>query len=188
VADAQNVYFVDGEGTKSVPLEGGPVRTLTDRRPYSIMVSGQTLYLADNGPGGGISSVPIDGGPVTVLADEPNGAIHPVICGDSLCWVGGPAMDASLKRRTPDGSIRVVVSGLRQPHAVVFDGTSFFVSGAGGGLFLYRIPASGGDAEVIHGSGGLSSLALDDECLYWSAAAGIFTWARSAANAAPGLQ
>lgn len=51
VADDENVYFVDGEGTKSVPLAGGPVRMLTTEAPAFLGLVGKTLYLAHSDTG-----------------------------------------------------------------------------------------------------------------------------------------
>jgi hypothetical protein len=136
---------------------------------------------------GTVSSVPADGGQISVLATDPNGAIHPVRCGETLCWMSGPPLNARLRQLERDGSVTTLAGDLSQPHDLVFDGTSFFVSTGGGGLALYRIPATGGQPVLIHGAANLSSLALDDACLYWSSATGIYSWALSAANAAPDL-
>jgi hypothetical protein len=182
VADDESVYFVDDEGTKSVPLTGGPARTLTSERPYSLLVAGSTLYLASLSEPGRLSSIPVGGGPVTVLADE--SALGPLLCGDGVCWMSGAALDASLKQRAPDGSSSVLSTGLRQPHDLVFDGRHFFVTTDAGGMNLRRIPAGGGTADIIHGGAGISSLALDDACLYWSQLSGIYTWSLTAATAA----
>jgi hypothetical protein len=183
-ADEQNVYFVDNEGTKSVPLTGGPVRTLSDQTPFSIMVAGSTLYLAGLGEQGTLSSVPIDGGPVTVLATED--ALHPVSCGESVCWMNGPALDMRLRQLVPGGSPTTLATGFREPHDVVFDGQHFFVATGPGRVYLARISAAGGRVDLIQERALMSSLALDDACLYWSEASGIYAWALSAARQAPG--
>jgi hypothetical protein len=86
VVDDKNVYFADAEATKSVPLTGGPVRTLAALVPFSLGVAGGTLYLADFSRDM-VSSVPIDGGQVTVLANSQAGPLYPVTCGQNLCWV-----------------------------------------------------------------------------------------------------
>lgn len=184
VADEQNVYFVDREGIKSVPLTGGPVRKLADQTqtPNTIMVAGSTLYLAGLGDQGSLSSVPIHGGPVTVLAAE--NALQPVMCGETVCWLNGPALDMRLRQLIPEGSPTTLATGLREPHDLVFDGRHFFVT-ISIVLGLYRIPAAGGQAVPIQAGGLMTSLALDDECLYWSEANGIYTWGLSAASQAP---
>ena len=66
VTDGQNMYFADTEATKSVPLTGGPVRTVAGVAT-SLAVADGTLYLADFS-GGTNSSLSTSGGPVTVLA------------------------------------------------------------------------------------------------------------------------
>jgi hypothetical protein len=176
VTDEKNVYFVDREGTKSVPLAGGPVRTLTSQTVISIMVAGATLYLGDYRTPGSLSSVPIEGGPVTVLVTE--SALQPVLCGESVCWFTGPALDMRLRQLVPGGSPTTLATGLSQAHDVVFDGQYFFVTTGRGAL--ERIPAAGGTPALSQAGG--SGLALDDECLYWSDFPGIYAWALSAAR------
>jgi hypothetical protein len=185
VADEGNVYFVDDEGTKRVSRAGGDVRTLTSRRPDSMMVDGATLYLAEYEPGGGVFSVPVEGGPVTQLATHAHGMIHPVRCAENVCWMTGPLLGSTLEQIDPEGHVTVLATGLTQPHGLVFDGQRFFVSTGRGSL--QRIPAAGGEPVAIHGDSLLSSLAVDDTCLYWSSASGIHAWALSAAAAAAGL-
>jgi hypothetical protein len=185
VADDANVYFVDGEGTKSVPLGGGTVRTLATERPYSLGLSGRTLYLADLDTGA-ISSVSIEGGPITVLTSDPGGALYPRACGEALCWVSGPALDAALKQLVPGGTPTVLATGFRQLHDFVFDGKYFFLSTEH--LLLQRVPRDGGAPLVIQSQGLITSLDLDDACLYWSSARGIFSWALSAADQPPSLE
>ncbi|HEX7481632.1 MAG TPA: hypothetical protein VF331_27755 [Polyangiales bacterium] len=189
VADEQNVYFVDDEATKSVLLSGGPVQTVAAAVPYSLGIAGQTLYLADFGPNGTVSSVPITGGPVTVLAKDQPGALYPVRCGPDLCWVnaGSGAMSSSggtLMQLAPGGAPVVLTQGLSEPHALVFDGNNFFVTTAGGGLWLLRIPSAGGTPVTAESEQGITGLALDESCLYWSSALGISSLATSAADVA----
>lgn len=185
VADEQNVYFADDEGTKSVPLTGGPVRTLADQTAISaIMVAGSTLYLAVGGQPGSLSSVPIDGGPVTVLATE--SPLQMVMCGQSVCWLTGSPYDMRLRQLVPGGRPATLATGLVKPHDLVFDGRHFFVTEGFGSLT--RIPAAGGtpDGSIDAVGLGASSLALDDACLYWSQVDGIYSVALSATGQAPG--
>ncbi|HVW26309.1 MAG TPA: hypothetical protein VHC69_13160 [Polyangiaceae bacterium] len=185
VADEHNVYFVDDEGTKSVPLSGGPVRTLASRNSASILVSGSTLYLGDATGQGNLVSVPIDGGPVTVLASE--SALDPIMCGASVCWLNGPALASRLRQLVPGGSPTTLATGLSEPHDLIFDGNYFFTTIGAGVVFLARIPADGGRVDIIQQRGLATSLALDDACLYWSEASGIYSWALSAAGQAPAI-
>lgn len=180
VVDDRNAYFVDGEGTKSVPLAGGTVQTLTGLKPYSIMVEGSTLYLAEGGPPGAISSVPVEGGPVSTLAVEPLGVLHLVSCGSNLCFLTPTVMDASLKQLDREGNVTTLVTGLYKPYQLLFDGESLFVS-AGWGLSRF---SADGKRSASFDTDVLSNIALDDSCLYWSSITGIYAWARDAASTA----
>ena len=104
VADDTNVYFVDEEGTKSVPLAGGVVRTLTTQTPESITVAGGLVYLAEFYTPSGtstLSSVPVAGGPVTlVVTDLDGGMFNRIACGRGMCWTSGTAFDARLGSRS----------------------------------------------------------------------------------------
>jgi hypothetical protein len=188
VSDGDSVYFVDNVGTKSVPVGGGAVRTIANVVPDSLAVIGGVLYLAQlGGTDAGISTVDTDGGATRVLVREPDGALYPTGCGSDVCWASGPASSASLKKLTSGGSSVVLAEGLTQPHNLVFGGASIFVATGAGGALLYRVPASGGTPGLIQSQAGLSSLALDGTCLYWSSFSGIYSWSRSAADAAPGI-
>jgi hypothetical protein len=185
VADSQNVYFVDREGTKAVPLSGGSVRTLVKDTPFTLGVIGDTLYLADYGGTNTLSSVSVDGGAKTLIATDPGGVLYPVPCGSDLCWLTGPALNASLKRVSPGGTPTVLANGFREPLGLVFDGANFFVTVGGGGLYLLRIPAAGGTPVMLLLPGGLiSGIAMDETCLYWSSATGIYSLTKSAADTA----
>jgi hypothetical protein len=118
---------------------------------------------------------------VTVLVTE--SALQPILCGESVCWFSGGALDMRLRQLVPGGSPTTLATGFSEPHDLVFDGQYFFVTTGGGGSALERIPAAGGTPALIQPGG--SGLALDGECLYWSDFSGIYAWALSAAEQAP---
>jgi hypothetical protein len=181
VADDENLYFFDREATKAVPLAGGDVRVVTDKLGAPGVV-GDMLVLA-NGDGT-ISSVPKQGGPLKLLASGPWQPLAPIDCGGSACWliigVLGQLMRVGLDGGTPE----VLIEGLSGMTHLVFNGKNFFVTLGGGGLGIYRIPAEGNEATAIVTGTGISGLALDDECLYWSSFYGIFSLALRAADVA----
>ncbi|HEX3345791.1 MAG TPA: hypothetical protein VHS09_14505, partial [Polyangiaceae bacterium] len=65
VTDGQNVYFAAKDGTLSVPLAGGAVKTLTTHTG-ALAVVGSSVVVADTAAEG-VFSVPIAGGPETML-------------------------------------------------------------------------------------------------------------------------
>jgi hypothetical protein len=189
VADDQNVYFVDKEATKSVPLAGGSVRMVAAAVPFSLGVAGPTLYLADLGANT-VSSVPIDGGQVNVLAKDQPGPLYPVACGPNLCWVNMWANATSgfsagnLMQLAPGAPPLALAADFSEPHDLVFDGNNFFVTTGGGGLSLTRVPSAGGTPALVESEIGITSMTLDETCLYWSSLRGISSLARSAADVA----
>jgi hypothetical protein len=183
VTDGQNVYFADTEATKSVPLTGGSVRTIAGVAS-SLGVADGTLYLADFS-GGTIASVPTVGGPVTVLATNQVGPEGPMRCGSNLCWLNfESAFQISLMRLAPGGTPVVLASGFSEVYDWVFDGNNFFVTSGAGGLSLDRIPSDGGVPAVAESEIGITSMALDNDCLYWASLKGISALALSAADVA----
>jgi hypothetical protein len=191
VADDQNAYFVDDEGVKSVPLAGGKVRLLTSAKPFSFQLIGSTLYLAElaEGSAGQVASLPAAGGPVTVLASGLLGPFFPTACGADLCWMSEVSfLEARLEQLAP-GQAPVVLADsgdLAEPLAMVFDGENFFVAAGAGGQLLVRVPSGAGAPTIVEARGGMSGLAMDPDCLYWSCADGIFSLARSVADGEPG--
>jgi hypothetical protein len=175
VTDDQNVYFVDHEGTKSVPLTGGTIRTLGPV-VFSIGVAGQKLYLA----GATLSSVPVQGGPITVVASDQS-SMFPIGCGSTVCWLDS---DGQLMRLGPGGTPVVLFQGFTEPHALVFDGNDFFFTVGASGLALFRVPSAGGTGAVVESEVGITGLALDEACIYWSSISGIWSLARSTADVA----
>jgi hypothetical protein len=198
VADDENVYFEGfspgndaGEPVQSVPLTGGPVRTLAPPSA-SFGLGGQVLYLAYSN--GTVSSVPINGGPITVLATNQGAPFYPIACGPGLCWVtlGSPINGGGALMKLAPGGMPVVLSGLGVgTYAMVFDGNNFFITGgSSGSSSLARIPADGGMGALVPGGFGALTLALHDDCLYWASSSpvaaqrGIWSQARSVADVA----
>jgi hypothetical protein len=186
VVDDVNVYFADTEATKSVPLIGGPPRTIAAAGSDSIGIEGETLYLADFS-GHTVSTIAVDGGQVAVLAKNQQGPLDPVTCGTNLCWMNaGQLLNSSLMQLAPGATPVVLAEGFSEPIDLIYDGNNFFVTAGGGALSLLRIPSGGGTPLVAESETGISSMALDETCLYWSSLNGISSLARSAADVAGG--
>jgi hypothetical protein len=170
--DGQNVYFAAQDGTKSVPLSGGTIQTLTTHTG-AVTVAGTNVVIAD-GSTGGVFSVPIGGGPVTPLATNLASDLGPVLsCGANICWASAVPVSPSqggtgaIMQLGPTGASATLSEdpGLYVVYRLVFDGSEFFatmLSDASVGT-LATIPAAGGP-PISMGSG--SGLAIDDECLY----------------------
>ncbi len=175
------LYFLDDAGLEGVSMHGGTAHHLADTRAFGLGATDGTVLVMTQA---GLLGVPTDGGPATTLAPNASG-LDPIGCGSGVCWVES---NGRLARKDPNRDpVTLAMSlALFEPHALVFDGTDFFVSAGGGGGALYRIPATGGDPILVAIGPGLSSIAADDSCIYWSTIQGIFSLRLDTADAADG--
>jgi len=190
--DGQNVYFAAPDGTKSVPLAGGAVQTLTTHTG-GVAVVGSNVVIADTAAES-VFSVPTVGGTETILAANLTGDLGPIVsCGAAVCWVSAVPVGASqqgtgqLVQLGPTGA-PVTLSqgpGLYAMYGLLFDGAEFFATAIG--------DASPGSVERIAGTGGTptylgtgSGVAVDDECLYTGdPVSGVYSVAKSSLAASP---
>jgi hypothetical protein len=203
-ADGTNVYFADNAGTKSVPLGGGAVQTLTAQSGWLALVAFGLIVTSDN-----VYRIATNGGPLVTLATGQSSPSVPTACGADLCWVDmlgrlPPALPDSpeltnLMRLTDSGIPSTLVGSwyLCDPGRMIFDGSAFYLvcrdpAAAiwGGSGWIARVPAAGGFPvfPVFTGGTGPGSgqafpssraMAVDDECLYWgNVNYGIFSVAK----------
>jgi hypothetical protein len=191
--DDTNVYFIDGEGTKSVPLGGGDVRLITSNVTASN-ITGQAVVIGSDlivscctQPGvvgsteGNILSIPLDGGMVETLAMGQPNASFPLACGADICWwtaqtpfgVAGTQGPGFAARLAPDGGLTTLPNAPFPAWSFTFDGTAFFetvgcdlCSGS-----LIRIPLSGGAPVPMTAA---NFVAVDDQCAYYDDLFGIY--------------
>jgi hypothetical protein len=196
--DGQTVYFIDQEGTKSVPLVGGTVGVITTQVTSAsasgpIAIVGGNLIVATRQQtvdGGAIESIPVDGGsPAAIATGQPNAA-YPLACGADICWwtgptpfgVAGTSGAGNVARLQADGGIMTVPGAPYIPSSFLFDGTNFFetvlLEGLGGPLL--RIPASGDPVVTIANEA--SHVAVDDTCVYYSTISGIYSLVKTHAG------
>jgi hypothetical protein len=88
--------------------------------------------------------------------------------------------NASLIELAPGGSPMTIAGdpGLFEPHGLAFDGTSFFATGGSPIGNLMKIAATGRSIAEVASMGGLTSVVVDDSCVYWSSFDGIFSLAK----------
>jgi hypothetical protein len=190
VMDGTYVYFTDQGGIEAVPLAGGstspaPV-TLASGLSGAIGVFGQRLLFFL--PQGDVDSVflpPESNSPVTTLGTSAAGPADVMPCGADACWLGEGA--EALMRIDPAGgpiAVMPLPSDLASPLNVVFDGVDFYIiDGRSGTTERLGRMAADGSASVILATmpaGGGGSVAVDDECVYWSNAFGIYSLAKTA--------
>jgi hypothetical protein len=177
LVDGTNVYFVDEEGTKRSSLDGGEATLLTTVAPISLSLIDGRLYLPTRKQ---LSTFNLGSG---ALANLDMVGYYPTACDDdgSFCYLTEFNPTSSLVR-VRGGEQKVLAQGLLEPHALLFDGNSFFMTAGGGDAALVRVPADGGMVLSLSQAG--FGLAETTDCLYWTAAAGIFSWSADAADAA----
>jgi hypothetical protein len=167
--DGVNVYFAAMDGTRSVPLAGGPARMLTAHTGAAALV-GSNLLVADSSAGA-IFSVPIGGGQASTIVSNLSGSLGPLIaCDTGLCWGSGsvsgaliPQSSGAITELGPTGVPTTIVD-FGPVYRLAFDGTYFFASTLADGLgALIVVPLAGG-AEF--GTNNATGFAVDDDCVY----------------------
>ncbi len=179
-SDGQNVYFAAADGTKSVPLAGGAVQTLT-AHTGSIALVGSDLVVADS-TAEGLYRVPSGGGAETTLVTGLSGQLGPVVgCGSTVCWAGAVEVTPSqqgtgtLMQLGPSGAHTLASDpALYVVYRLAFDGSTFFATMLADASIgtLATVPADGGSPS---GGGSGSGLAVDDECLYLAGVQGVYS-------------
>ena len=115
-----------------------------------------------------------------------------IACGSNMCWLAA----ANIEQIDPVvGTVTAVVSlpaPVANPGYLLFDGTSFFVVGTSTSApasptswTLERIPPQGGTAVTVAtlpASSVAGGFAVDDACVYFTTAAGIYSLSSSAAG------
>jgi hypothetical protein len=192
VTDNASVYFVDGGGVESAPVEPAatpPAPTLlaTDF-PTSLGIFGQRLLMLQ--PDGSADSLPLatDGGAATALGK--GSAAVPgslVSCGASACWLGTGVIYQADPVAGPVAPLATLTGPVAAPSGLAFDGTNFFVSGqsgpSAGSSAIVSIPGGGGSQVVVAMLPSSSAIAVDDACVYFSTSTGIFSLLKSATGA-----
>ena len=190
VTDGTYVYFADQSGIEAVPLAGGstspaPV-TLAPSLSAAIGVFGQRLlFFLPQGDVDSVSLPPESNSPVTTLGTSAAGPTDVMPCGADACWLGEGA-EAMMRIDPAGGPIAVMPlpSDLARPLNVVFDGADFYIIDGGSGTTerLGRMAADGSASVILATmpADGGGSVAVDDECVYWSNSLGIFSLAKTA--------
>jgi hypothetical protein len=187
--DGQNVYFAAQEGTRSVPLDGGEVQTLSTHTG-ALAVVGSSVVIADS-TAGGLFSVPTAGGATTRIAADTSDDLGPVVaCGSAVCWASAVGVapnqqgTGSLMQLAPSGAVTALSSApsLYGMYRLLFDGSTFFGSTVGdaGAEDVIRLAGTGGTPVVVTPATGI---AVDDECLYTGDVSfGVYSSAKGSAG------
>jgi hypothetical protein len=171
-ANDSNVYFVDQDGLKSVPIAGGNAQLLSEAfstntaSGLAVVGSSVVATTSDLTGTGAVYEVPIGGGSPTMIPTGQPGSFFPMACGSDVCWWTGPGLGETglgfIARLS--GSVVNTISAPADPLSLSFDGTSFYGTFTNAGLV--RIPASGGPAVTMAAAAGYAAVAGD--CVYFS--------------------
>jgi hypothetical protein len=199
-SDGRFLYFSDSHGLEALPLtaDAGPsdmVTLVAGAETNGMGVFGKELvFLVPHGPEatsvGKVQSVPLPprtDAVVTMLGMSGPSPWGFTTCGSDACWLddGTHALESFAPS---SGKLRTIVQlagPFAEANAFVFDGTDVYLSGCDASCSvrsIVRIPADGGCAAVLvtmPPSDYDSALAVDDECIYWANADGIFSLAKS---------
>jgi hypothetical protein len=173
------LYFDDDAGIERVEIAGGGTRRVTDRIAFSFAPIGDAIVLADFSAGT-VASVPAAGGTPTPIASSQLGPLYPVSCGTDVCWIdAGDLMTKTGTLVRASGAI-VESENLFHPHGMVADDASVFAIAEGNGSTLSRISLATGQLDVLAHTIGAGDIAIDDDCIYYSAFNGIFSLRKDA--------
>jgi hypothetical protein len=194
--DGTFLYVSSTEAVRAIPV-ADPSNVIVVRQPGAngIQVSGGHLVMSIEDPttdDGSLETVPIPFQGDTPLMLKPtfwDATQSLVQCGDFVCWVDDGAnailqLDASTGTVTPVGKLPATFGNA---GGFAFDGTTYYVTSWAGSdtdnAHLGRFPATdfarGVTLGTIHGA---PSVAVDDECLYWSDNDGIHSVAKNVAQ------
>ena len=200
VADETSFYFVDNAGVQSVPLAtaGAPAAPtqLASGQPNGLAISGQRLLLLAQGT---ITQIPIGpggAGTETNLGYGPPGELRGSLipCGANACWLTTAEIgENAVQQIDPtSGAVSTVASmsggPAPYPFYFAFDGTDFFVLAVSGSApasaAIERFSGLGAAPVIVANlppsyvnTGGF---AVDDACVYFTTAAGLYSLSSSA--------
>jgi hypothetical protein len=187
VTDGTFVYVSSATSVRAISL-ASPAQVTTVAMPQEAASGIAVLngHLVMTFPQGDVKSLPVplvaNAAPTLVASGLPAGPGNVMRCGESVCWIAGGAIE---KLDPLGGSVKTVAT-LGGFFGAAFDGTSFFIVGSSSAdeqnHVLERLPAAGGKPTVLGTFHGGGALAVDDECLYWSSAQGIFSRAKTASG------
>jgi hypothetical protein len=200
VTDGTFLYLATSDGPRAVPL-AAPTNQMAVSAgpsgagggggradpPSAVLPVGGRLVMTF--PQGDVRSAPLPpatGDAVTLATGLPPGPSDLTSCGTSACWLAGSRLERIAPSAGPATTVTDLSGSFVWAATFAFDGTRFYVVAES--AFdappdtIVTVPAGGGAPVVLVRTREAGGLAVDDECLYWSSADGIF----SVAKAAPG--
>jgi hypothetical protein len=155
--------------------------TLTSAAAEGLEVFGSRLLLGMPEVVQSISLPPTAGSPVIAVAASAS-FFEFVPCGTDACWVD---TYGTITRMTPSGDLTTTVVPIDAPYQlleVVSDGASFYRLMVDNlqTRRLERIALDGASAPFVVSTSAIWSIAMDDDCVYWSTEQGIFSVAKTA--------
>jgi hypothetical protein len=190
VTDGNNVYFADSAGIEAVSLaDGSTAATVVTLVPDTCNTMGvfgrRLLFILAQGSVNSVPLPPQAGSSVATLGACAPGPALLIPCGSDACWLD-EGVNAMMRMDPAGGPMATIPlqGSLTSPSDVAFDGSNFYTIGGISGVTerLGRMALDGGGSTILAtmpASGG-GSLAVDDACVYWGNALGIFSLAKTA--------
>ena len=202
VADETSFYFVDNAGVQSVPLAAGAAPAsptpVANGQPNGLAVFGDRLLLLSQGTVTQIPIGPSGAGAAAILGVGPPGELRGSLihCGANPCWITiGDAVGDNMVEQIDltTGAVSTIASESSAttapyPFYFAFDGTDFFVLAVSGNAAasaaIQRFSGLGAAPVTVANlppsylnTGGF---AVDDACVYFTTAAGLYSLSSSA--------
>jgi hypothetical protein len=194
-SDGRFLFFGARRGIEAVPLHPDQPTTsaltlVRDAVIDDLAVLGQRLIFSQ--PQGEVQSVQLPAGAdatVTPLAMTGLAPTDFTVCGDYLCWLdeGNNALEQLNPSSGTVTNLITLTGALASADGFRFDGQDFYVLGNdfANTETIARVPRDGGCAVPVVSMpvSETRAFAVDDACLYWANADGIFSIAKSAEGA-----
>ena len=156
-----------------VALTGGIPFTLAPSRegPNGVVVSGGTLFWAEQGNGGkngAVMSIPVGGGTPRVVVGGEFGPEQLAVDSENVYfsnwdWGGTTVVQASL-----DAGVTRTLAVVTRPLGIAIDPSNVYFSNIGDGGTVYQVPKGGGAALLLAPSPSAENIASDGTNVYWS--------------------
>jgi hypothetical protein len=194
VTDGTFVYYVSEYGVEAAPVSPSSAGTkptlLATESPFEMGIYGQNLLLFLSG---GVQSLPLGASAAesatTLATGLPNGGLAAAACGGEICWLNEP-YSVLMEIDPASGATRQIANlsnVLGSTNNMVSDGTALFIEGGfdpSGARTIVRMSNDGAPPlPVVTLADGGGTLAVDDECVYFSSPTGISSLAKTTLGA-----
>ena len=184
--DGEYIYFSEGSGIKAISV--APDAGSSDVISLVPGLSANVIFPFEHElifayPQGQVASIPLPphaNSPIKMLGTCPVGPTDIMRCGPNACWL---AVGSTIEQIKPDASPTALVTltgSFSDALGVAFDETDAYVRAKdfqNGVEVVERVPLDGSAPVVLvrMPASRTEAIAVDDACVYWATADGIFS-------------